>query len=164
LIPLKRLSQGVLEGLASQNRLAGSGGGSGLNQFAIVGLATSGGFVAGITNAGWTTITSISFMVGRASGVLIWANVSWARTAGTIVDTFFGEIQIDNDPDWTTGLGLVDGGTMLATAPNDTFTRSGLLVKGYTSLGPGAHSAKLKVTVNGDTFQCQGTITVMGGF
>jgi len=150
----------MFEAAASQNRTAGSGGGSGQRPLGLSALANSAGFVAGITNGSWTTITSVTFTLGRVTDVLVWANMAFARTAGTIADTFFGEIVKDSDSDWSTGSGLVDGGNVLAGVPNDSTTRPAFLQKGYTSLAVGSHTIYLKATVTGDTFQCQGTITV----
>lgn len=158
-----RLHAGIFEALAGSNRAAGSGGGSGLRPGAISGLTTSAGYVAGVTNAGWTTIASANILLPHPGDVLVWANINWQRTAGTIGDTFFAEIQADSDADWITGFGLVDGGNYLENAPNDTFARAGFMLKGYL-FQPGKHTLNLKATVTGDTFQCQGTITVASTF
>ena len=90
----KRLQQGVWEALASQNRMAGSGGGTGLRPGFIAGLTTSAGFVTGITNAAWKTIASVTVQ-GRPHLVdaILFANFTWQRTAGVIADTFYAEIE-----------------------------------------------------------------------
>lgn len=155
----KRFQQAMFEMAASVNRAAGSGGGSGLRPNTVAGLTTSAGYVTGITNAAWKTVASVVMQTNRTGDALLFANFTWQRTAGTIVDTFFAQIQVNSDADWSTGLGLVDGGNYLENAPNDTNARAGFMLKGYL-LPVGLNTINLKATVNGDTFQCQGTLTV----
>jgi len=156
---VKRFQQAAFEMAASSNRTAGSGGGSG---FRVAGdVVTSAGWVAGITNGGWSTIATITFNLGHPTDVLVWANLAFNRTAGTIADTFFAELQKDSDADWNTGFGILDGGTINAGAPNDAVTRALFLMKAYAGLATGQHTLNLKATVNGDTFQGWGSITYL---
>lgn len=157
-LPFRRLQQAFFEGFASSNRTAGSGGGSGFR--GIASIAASTGFVGGIVSTGWTVIATTTLNLSHPTDVMLWGNMVFNRTAGVAVDTFSGEIQKDSDADWVPATGIIDGGTISAGCPNDTISRTFFLVKIYAGLN-GSHTLNLKGTTNGDTFQAQGSITIM---
>jgi hypothetical protein len=83
LIPLKRLSQGFLEGLASQNRAAGSGGGGGLSGLAPEGTTSwLSNQATSSTSAVDVTGSSIPVQVSRAGTLLALAMVTAHMQAG----------------------------------------------------------------------------------
>ena len=149
----KRLQQGVWEALASQNRMAGSGGGTGLRPGFIAGLTTSAGFVTGITNAAWKTIASV-ICQGRphlVDAILLELHVRYQQVSRSFSRDQVGEPRTP----------LSSGGccALLQRAPNDNNARAGLVLKGYL-LAVGSNTINLRATVTGDTFECQGTISV----
>jgi hypothetical protein len=134
LIGSKRLQQGVFEALASSNRAAGSGGGSGL----FPAPQTTANTLLGqaINSVGFTVITGspIQFTLGRPTTLMAIGYVLMNWTAGgltSVLSPFVDGVQEQ-------GLAVGPAAT-IASPANVPICYSALL-------GPGTHTVDIRVT------------------
>lgn len=149
----KRLQQGMFEALASQNRFAGSGGGSGMQALAPAGFAAVGnqGAYSTANNSTWTDISNSSFtvVVNRPAlflyDIYIAAHLSAAGALGYIRGNIVG---------FDTSAAILFGSTSTISSAGRYFPFS----KG--PIQPGVYTVKLQAATDNNTF----TITVDGLF
>lgn len=146
LIPAKRLQQGVFEALASLNRQAGSGGGSGI-------VVPPGGFAAAgnqgafstANNSTWTDITNSSFslVVPRTQTILYLfsaaARLSAAGALGYIRGNVVGYDVTSN----------IEYGNTSSVSSMRWYMALG---SGKGPIQPGTYTVKLQAATDNNTF------------
>lgn len=137
---INRLQQGIFEGLASMNRPAGSGGGSGL--FPSPQTAFNNALGQGVTGNVFTTVTGS--VLNSASPttsfflLLGYLSLNWTAGAQTaIVSPFVDGTQVQN-----MGVGPFAAGGTVVTIPITYVT---------DSLAPGQHTFDIRVNAGAAT-------------
>jgi len=143
LIASKRLQQGVFEALASSNRAAGSGGGSGLNALQFLGQGSDSAADT-ISTTGYTLVPGVSFKfnLGRAQQVFISVlAIAKLTTTGAGNYAYMHRFLDGNDYGPVGIWDIGNGGNTTSSffTPIDT---TGLF------LAPGTHTVDLRVHVD----------------
>ena len=149
LVGTKRLQQGIFEALASGNRAAGSGGGTGLQVMQPLvngGSQTSGPITGSATPTGLSgsggekTLTTGTFNLGRTSSVMILAICSnYVTDAGAHAGAHPLYFQIDGTSEAGTAYGFAP---VFTTGDSEARAHCSTILK-ITPLGPGSHTVNL---------------------
>ena len=146
IIGAKRFQTGVFEALASQNRAAGSGGGSGFQPLQPLGQATNQPTIVGIS---YSSQASIPFQIGRPTLVLFLATLCFTIN-DTVGDTEVITITLDGST--SPNFGAPDYSPFCMTqSPAGTTNMPSQTVFWQALVQPGNHTGNLLLGKTGGT-------------
>lgn len=141
-IAIKRLQQGIFESLASQNRAAGSGGGSGMQFMASLGIGNQSG-TQNFSSQTYATVTgtAVTFVISRVTNL----RLDFIWTGKVTAGANNGQVRINAGSLGTTGDAYIG-------VPNYITSSAWLFVP---AVQPGTYTAQIEARsdVAGTTLQ-----------
>ena len=160
IIGAKRFQNGVFEALASQNRSAGSGGGSGIGPTPLI--TAAGNFNVAITGTTYQAVNTATFSIVRTGIILIWSSaLTGNQTAGAGTCTM--GVQLDGQFPSGVGGGFSLQGDIGGNFAGQTTIGPFSLVYVWLGVQPGIHTMRVVANTSGAgvTYACSGNATAM---